>query len=97
MLYDAAASIKLSILTYYIKLIFIEKEAPALVFSWPLSEIFNYNFFGVFMDVNFAWYYSEAAIHGIPEKRDLRPWEDPGPYGDSELFDDPRKTQDLIN
>ena len=46
--------------------------------------------------INFAWYYSEAAVHGIPEKQDLRPWEDPGPYKDSELFDDPRKTQDLI-
>ena len=76
--------------------IFIFKDTPVQVFSRECWEIFN-TYFGVFMDVNFAWYYSEAAVHGIPEKRDLRPWEDPGPYGDSELFDDPRKTQDLIN
>ena len=28
-----------------LKLIFIQKEVPALVFSWQLSEIFNNNFF----------------------------------------------------
>ena len=28
-----------------LKPIFIQKEVPALVFSWQLSEIFNNNFF----------------------------------------------------
>ena len=28
-----------------LKLIFIQKEVPALVFSWQLSEIFKKNFF----------------------------------------------------
>ena len=28
-----------------LRLIFVQKEAPALLFSWQLSEIFNNNFF----------------------------------------------------